>query len=96
MPRFGLASFTKTTRVVREIRDPAATRSCQVSVLPSLCSFALNPHAYEIANAEHAFQRSTQREQITYNQEAHTPGQHTTTAKEQKNTEGSLWKIASR
>ncbi len=65
MPRLGLASFTKITRVLRKTRYQAATGSYQVSVLLGRCWFASNPHAHEMANAEHAAQRSTQREQRT-------------------------------
>ncbi len=65
MPRLGLASVTKIARVVREIPDPAATGSCQVSVVLGLCSFASHPHVHQMANAEHASHRSTQREHLT-------------------------------
>ncbi len=67
MPRLGLASFSKIAAVMREIRNEAATRSCHVSVLLRLCSFASNPHAHEMAQAKRGTPWSTQREQLTYN-----------------------------
>ncbi len=58
MPGLELASFAKIRRCVRKIRDQAATGSCRVPVLLGFCSFTSNPHVDELANAEHASQRS--------------------------------------